>query len=66
MLLQPTRRRDNDNDEGGTGQGLEIIAAVHETFELVPEARVPAAVVAGQPSDASSRGKWHEKFGRHR
>lgn len=40
--------------------GLNVIATLHETVELVPEtadAAAPAAV---------ARGRWHEKFGRSR
>ncbi len=43
-----------------TTPGLNAIATVHETIELVSEAEA-AAEAAPKP-----RGKWHEKFGRGR
>ncbi|KAL2018219.1 hypothetical protein VTK56DRAFT_1126 [Thermocarpiscus australiensis] len=42
--------------------GLDAIAMVHETIELIPETDEAAAAAAA----ARPRGKWHEKFGRGR
>ncbi|ROW14065.1 hypothetical protein VPNG_04187 [Cytospora leucostoma] len=40
--------------------GLDAVATVHDTTELVPEAEAAAAPVV------AARGKWHERFGKTR
>ncbi|KAK4448026.1 hypothetical protein QBC34DRAFT_407999 [Podospora aff. communis PSN243] len=51
ILLQTT-------DKTAPNAGLDAIATVHETVELVPE--------EGEAPAPRARGKWHEKFGRGR
>ncbi|KAK4126439.1 hypothetical protein N657DRAFT_688967 [Parathielavia appendiculata] len=64
ILLSPTSNssdRDNVRQEiSQAAAGLAIIATVHETVELVPEADEAAAAAP------KARGKWHEKFARAR
>lgn len=40
-------------------QGLGAVATLHETIELVPE-------TGNGPPATTTKGKWHEKFGRTR
>ena len=40
--------------------GLLAIATIHETVELIPEAKQAAAPAP------TAKGKWHERFGRSR
>jgi hypothetical protein len=66
MILQPTVGAVDHGDEGpdngsNAQHGLDIITTVGETFELVPSHEV-----APLAKRASTRGKWHEKFGRNR
>ncbi|KAK4109712.1 hypothetical protein N656DRAFT_782545 [Canariomyces notabilis] len=68
ILLEPaapttaTATATTDDDAQVIGPpGLNAIATLHETIELVPEAIGDAAAAAPKP-----RGKWHEKFGKGR
>jgi sister chromatid cohesion protein DCC1 len=54
-----------DDEKDGRG-GLDVIATVHETFELVPEAAQGPAPIILQNKHSGSKGKWHERFGRNR
>ncbi|RYP21684.1 hypothetical protein DL765_002145 [Monosporascus sp. GIB2] len=56
MLLQPSKTPTSSTEIPEAG--LEAIATMHDTIELVPETSTAAAPVA--------RGKWHEKFARGR
>ncbi|KAL2164946.1 hypothetical protein VTH06DRAFT_242 [Thermothelomyces fergusii] len=64
ILLAPAAAAAADDDDDaalppGT-VGLDSIATLHETIELVPEEGDTAAPAP------KARGKWHEKFGRGR
>ncbi|RKU47157.1 hypothetical protein DL546_006845 [Coniochaeta pulveracea] len=62
ILLSPSGQAcpATESDLANAAEGLKAIATVHDTVELVAEtenARAPAT---------TTRGKWHEKFGRSR
>ncbi|KAL2257599.1 hypothetical protein VTK26DRAFT_9422 [Humicola hyalothermophila] len=62
-LSSSSSHSSSNEDEATTipSIGLDAIATLHETIELVPEAAGDAPAPAPKP-----RGKWHEKFGRAR
>ncbi|KAL2153661.1 hypothetical protein VTH82DRAFT_4816 [Thermothelomyces myriococcoides] len=63
ILLAPSSASSSETTDDGLlpgAVGLDSIATLHETIELVPEESVTAASVP------KAKGKWHEKFGRAR
>jgi sister chromatid cohesion protein DCC1 len=62
MILVPSSLAASPHDMPVAG--VQVIATVHETFELVVEPEAGAAVPAQK--NTGSKGKWHEKFGRGR
>jgi sister chromatid cohesion protein DCC1 len=67
----PEGAQENSNTGAGTEAdknaegGMDVVGKLHETVELVPEAKERPPVITNL-KNTGSKGKWHERFGKNR